>query len=789
MWRARELRNLVVTKELEFHAGALPGHSNPDDEAERLPLNYFQLIIRYKWRLLAGFAVGVVLGHLLYLKAGPEYEAVAEILVKPKYAPPIREDQKTMRAGSLPSEHVKLIQSPMIASEAVKYGNLGELKSFRGETELSEAVLDTLKVKRIAGNDRTAMNVFDIRYTNKYSDDAAKVLEAVIAAYKEFLEHDANSQSREVQQLAKGAVESAEARLKRIEEEYNAFIQSVPAEFRSALGAAAQPVQTQSNVAPQDVIQRLGEEKNRNRIEMAELRTRKQAVEDAIANGRPREEIEYQVRRFLNAPGSQGGTENQNKSTEINIYQSQLMPLLLKERELERDFGRDWPELKTVRRNLETIVQTYRKLGVQLPEGVRTREEAKGSGSDVDLVAVYLADVKQQLIERQIKENELDRLLAEERNKAKEFASYQFREQELRGDLNSLKDLKSIMVENEAKVAIEKDTAGYQMSVLSPIKPALVLKRMLKFYSAGAAACLFLVALTCVLQELSDLTIKTVRDVRDILHQPVLGSVCNFVVPTDRASPTSGIPHPALRYLHAPSSVEAETFRSIRASLLVVTNNLHAKVVMVTSAEPGDGKTTLVSNLAVALAQSGKRVLLIDGDLRRPATHRILRLPQGPGLSEVLSGEATFDEVVRTTSIQQLSVMTTGTPPDNPAETLSLPAFDEVLEHAREEFDFVLVDAPPLLAVSDPCVMARATDGIVLVARLSKNTRSALIRVRQLLSDQDIPLIGAVVNGVPAAGGHEYGYTYYGEYAKPAEHPNAYAADSSPTSKCLATSL
>ena len=764
-----------MKRELEFHAGALPGHTNPDDEAERLPLNYLVLIVRYKWRLLAGLAFGIVLGHLLYLQAGPEYEAVAEILVKPKFAPPIREDQKMIHASSLPSEHIKLIQSPKIASEAAVTGHLEELPTFRGETDLAEAILDGLKVKRLAGSDRTQLNIFDLRYTSKKSDDASKVLKAVIEAYGQFLSSDSNSQSQEVQHLAKAAVQSAELRLNQKEADYNQFIQKVPAEFRSALGAAAQPIQTQTNVAPQDVISRLGDEKNRNRIEMAELRTRKQAVEEALATGQKRESIEHQVRRFMNSTDGRSG-ERQGKSTEIGIYQSQLIPLLNREKDLETNYGRDFPELVAVRRNIETTIQTYRKLGIQLPEGIHARTDLETADTnDIDIVSIYLADVKQQLAERQIKEDELDQLLADERNKAKEFAEYQFREQELRGDLTSLKELKSKMVENEAKVSIEKDTNGYQMSVLSPVKYALVIKRMLKFYSAGAAACLFLVALTCILQELADLTIKTVRDVRDIMHQPVLGSVCHFTIPTDRAGPTSGIPHPALRYLHAPSSVEAETFRSIRASLLVVTGNLDAKVVMVSSPEPGDGKTTLVSNLAVALAQSGKRVLLIDGDLRRPSTHRILRMTQGPGLSEVLSGAADFHSVVRTTSIERLSVITTGTPPSNPAETLSLPEMQDVLDQAREEFDFVFLDAPPLLAVSDPCVMARHTDGILLVTRLNKNTRSALIRVRQLLNDQEIPLIGAVVNGVPSTGGHEYGYTYYGEYAKPASHPNAYA--------------
>ena len=186
---------------------------------------------------------------------------------------------------------------------------------------------------------------------------------------------------------------------------------------------------------------------------------------------------------------------------------------------------------------------------------------------------------------------------------------------------------------------------------------------------------------------------------------------------------------------------------------------------MVTSPEPGDGKTTFVSNMAVALAQSGKRVLLIDGDLRRPTVHRMLRIPQGIGLTDVLTGNAEFLSVIRPTVVERLSVVTTGSPAANPAELLTSARLHWLLNDAKREYDYVLVDAPPMLAVSDPCIMARHIDGILLVVRLNKNTRAALGRVRQLLVDQNIDILGAVVNGVPLKGGHEYGYTYYGEYS------------------------
>lgn len=756
-----------MKQDLEFHAGALPSHTNPADEAERLPLNYLQLIIRYKWRLLAGLAAGLILGHALYLKSGPEFEAFAEILVERKYSAPLREEEKMLAGGSMPSEHIKLILSPMIATEAVEKGNLQDLKTFRGEPDLTEMVLDSLKVKRVAGQDKSHSNVFDIRYTSKQADDASKVVSAVIAAYEDYLKVSSTEQAHEVHELAKAATQAMSKRLEEKNTEYREFLQRVPEEFRSALGVKNQQLQSQTNVAPQDVIHSLGEERNRNLIKMADLRSRQQSVQRAIAAGDSRDALEHQVRRFLNTQEGRN-TDAQNKSTEIGIYQSQLIPLLLQEKDLARKFGKDWPELQSVRRNIDIVVQTYRKLGVQLPEGIDSRSKVETpKPTEIDLVALYLAEVEQQLVELNIKNDELGNLITDEQNRARDFADYQTQDQNFQTELATLQDLWQKQLDREQSVAIEKDSNGYRMKRLSPVKHALVIKRMMKFYAAGAAMCLFLVALTCVLKELADLTIKTVRDVRDILHHPVLGSVCNFAVPSDRAAPTSGIPHPALRYLHAPLSVEAETYRTIRASLLVTAENLDAKVIMISSPEPGDGKTTLASNLSVALAQSGNRVLLIDGDLRRPTVHRMFRIAQDDGLSEVLSGNVSLQDVIRPSVVDHLSIVTTGKPPGNPAEILSSPRLQQVIEEARKQFDYILVDAPPMLAVSDPCVIARHTDGVLLVVRLNKNTRTALIRVRQMVTDQEIEVIGAAVNGVPAKGGHEYGYTYYGEYAMP----------------------
>lgn len=752
--------------ELEFHADALPSHVNPDEEAERLPINYIVLALRYKWWLLCGLLAGAVLGHLAYLKAGPEYEAVAQILVSRKYTPPVRENERMLHETGKPSEHLALIVSPMIAEKAIEIGKLNELATFVGEPNLVDAVLDGLKVKRVAGQDRSHFNVLEIRYPSRRPADACKVVQAFVAAYGEYLEEQGREHSTEVLALAQKATGDLLAKMHQKESEYRDFLQTVPEEFRSALGAKTQSSQT-TNLAPEDVIHALGDERNKNRIRLAELQSRLKSLQNSLAAGDSRDAIEQEVRRFMN---SDGRTERNAKSTEISIYQSQLMPLLIREQDLARDFGRDHPDLIAVRQSINKIVETFRKLGVQLPEGVDI--PAVERKAPIDYIAIYIDSLRRQMNELSLKDKELETLIKLEGSRSREFASYRATDQNMRAELTQLRDLWQKRLDREGEVVIEKDTNGYTMKTLAPVKDALVIKRLMKFYAGGAFVGVFLIALACLLRELRDLTLKDTKDVRVTLRQPVLGSVIAFETPVDSPA-RAHQPHPALRYLLASHSIEAENYRGIRTALLVSAQQHAARTILVSSPEPGDGKTTMVCNLAMALAQSGKRVLLVDADLRRPNVHTLFRMSPEIGLTEILAGEIEALNAIRPTIIDGLSVITAGQIPANPAELLSSPRLHRTLRDLRDEYDFVFVDAPPMLAVSDPCILAQHTDGLLIVTRINKNTRSAVLRVRQMIQDQGIRVLGAVANG--AVIGQDRAYTEYGDYlssSRPSEGTN-----------------
>ena len=188
-------------------------------------------------------------------------------------------------------------------------------------------------------------------------------------------------------------------------------------------------------------------------------------------------------------------------------------------------------------------------------------------------------------------------------------------------------------------------------------------------------------------------------------------------------------------------------------------------MLLITSPEMADGKTTLTTNLAAAIAQSGKRVLLIDGDMRRPRVHSALGLRSEIGLSEVLLGEIAVENAIQPTVMDHLTVLSAGRCPANPAELLSSPRFPALLAAVRTQYDYVLIDTPPLLAVSDPCVVTPHADGVILVIRLGKNRAESVEQARELLFNHHAQPLGVVINGVPDKDGYgKYGYGNYGDY-------------------------
>ena len=286
---------------------------------------------------------------------------------------------------------------------------------------------------------------------------------------------------------------------------------------------------------------------------------------------------------------------------------------------------------------------------------------------------------------------------------------------------------------------------------LAPVKPKVMQNTLL-----AAVIGFLLAAGIIVAREALDDTIKTPDDISRKFKLSVLG-VINHHTPEKDAPITQT----------EPRSPTAEAYRSLRTNVNYASVDNPLRIVMVTSAEPGEGKTTTACNLGVVLAQNGARVIIADCDLRHPRVHKYFGLSNRQGLSTLLTqADEVLDGKLQKTAIENLMVLTTGSLPPNPAELMGSQKMQRVLASMRTESDFILVDTPPVLAVTDAAVLAPTLDGVLLVVRPGKTRASALRLTMEKLQQVNANVLGVILNDIDLRRqSYTYHYHYYRNYA------------------------
>jgi capsular exopolysaccharide synthesis family protein len=211
-----------------------------------------------------------------------------------------------------------------------------------------------------------------------------------------------------------------------------------------------------------------------------------------------------------------------------------------------------------------------------------------------------------------------------------------------------------------------------------------------------------------------------------------------------------------------PASVK-EAYHTLRTGLLFANRDKTSKTVLITSAGPGEGKTSTSLNLAQILASSGDRVVLIDCDLRRPSVHKYLGIPKEVGLTEYLAGRGELDGYLKATAVPTLKVITSGPIPPNPPEMFDTERFQDLLPRLKASFDWVLVDSPPVLSVTDGVILSAVADGVILVVQHARYAREMVRRAVNQLRNVNATLLGCVLNNVRVTRDAYY-YSYYYSY-------------------------
>ncbi|WP_284755449.1 polysaccharide biosynthesis tyrosine autokinase [Arthrobacter sp. efr-133-R2A-120] len=281
---------------------------------------------------------------------------------------------------------------------------------------------------------------------------------------------------------------------------------------------------------------------------------------------------------------------------------------------------------------------------------------------------------------------------------------------------------------------------------ISPTAPNVKLNLLL-----GAGLGLALGFGLAALRSTLDRRIRTEEDVRVITDLPILGRIA--FDPSSSSSPlfTDG----------DNQSPRAESFRQLRTNLQFANIDGRVRTLLVTSTVPGEGKSTTAVNMAIALAQTGKRVCLVDADLRRPMLGEYLGLDNNAGLTTALVGAGDVLDLLHHWGDDELHVLTSGQVPPNPSELLGSSRMKELLKELEAEFDVILIDAPPLLPVTDAAILSRITEGVVLLIGAGRTQRQDLRRALDSLELIGARKLGVILNRLPIRGSDAYAYTYY----------------------------
>jgi len=285
----------------------------------------------------------------------------------------------------------------------------------------------------------------------------------------------------------------------------------------------------------------------------------------------------------------------------------------------------------------------------------------------------------------------------------------------------------------------------------TPVKPKVMQNTLL-----AAVVGLLLAAGVIAAREALDDTIKNPEDITRKFKLPVLGVIDHHSV--EEYTPIT---------LTDPRSPTAEAYRTLRTNISYTSVDKPLRTLMVTSSEPGEGKTTTISNLGVVLAQNGQCVIVADCDLRHPRVHTFLGLPNRQGISNLFTkSSVSLNSHRQGTKVENLTVITTGSLPPNPAELLGSQKMQAILDNMRQSADIILIDTPPILAVTDAAVLAPTLDGVLIVVRPGKTRASALRLTLEQMHRVNANVLGIVLNDVATRGSYYgYQYRYYRNYA------------------------
>lgn len=705
--------------------------------------DYWRIGLKRKWIVAISIVIALVMGGLISVRTTPIYEAETRILISPQTANPLSFKDNNSSQNSDDQQRdidtkVKILQSDTIAELVIRRLNLDARPEFAGILQrkttggiaISEsAAQEGQRTEQFIRNLQSRLRVQQVPDTSlveiSYSDPNASLsAEIANATATTFIEQNVKSRYESTTQAADWLskqladlqikMESSQSKLVQYEQEHNIIgvddkqnltTEKLDALSKEVTAAEADRIQKES-------LYQIATGNNPDTLSAV--------LQDAVLTGLRQRQTDLQAQYAL----------------------------------VSTEFGPGYPKLLEIKNQLEQVNKDYQE---QVQTSVsRIKSEYQAAMNRENMLKAALSE--QTKIADKLNEGAVQyKVLKQEADSDRQLYDgllQQLKEASLAAGLDS----SNIRVVDRARVPLHPSSPNIPRNLEFALLIGLV---------SGIAMAFGI--------ETFDTTVRTPDQAENVSGLPTLGVIpLQAQIDSDTLPISKGAalnrgsrkgPGPrALISYREPQSEIAEAYRALRTSILLSTPAHPPRSILITSSVPQDGKTMTCVNAAIVLAQQGKRVLLLDADMRRPSIHKAFGLRDQIGLSNILAGSAPASQAIEATMQPNLFVISAGPIPPHPAELLSSRLMGELLSKLCDEYDHVIIDSPPVIFVTDPVLLSVQTDAVLLIIRSGQTTAAHVRRARNLLQSVKARLLGIVVNAADLTSPDYYYYHYGSKY-------------------------
>jgi capsular exopolysaccharide synthesis family protein len=700
-----------MEKNTIFHRG-LDSHHNQESLHD-----YLRILVKRRWAALAAFMVIVATTALYSFLGTPVYKATTQILVE-RQTPRLLESREGSYSSDALNQEFYQTQYKLLASRALAEKVVTKLDLYNNpKVTAQQMAADATALQRQHYKDRIInglmggievtpirnSSLVDVSYYSPDPQLAALIVNTVAQAYIE---------------------------------------QSLDLRF-----AASQEEVTWLN-------QRIGEA--RKKLEDSELKLNQYAREHNIVAWENKETITSQKLEQLNKELITAQTRRSETETRFReVSQGHPIPEIVNNKLIETLKGE---EAKIIAQ----VSEQGRKFGEKHPRMIQLHQELAGIRAKIASEHAYIVQaVKNEYRMAQNQEKHLKQALEEQKTDTQDLGDRSVEYKVLLRDVETNRALYENMLKSLKTTVATENLPSTNIRIIYPAsvpeKPAKPKKARNLFLSLLVGSFMALGLVFGL--EFVDTSIKNPDDVEKWLGIPNLAMIPHLETP--EAQTRDQIPGLVVHCEGNP--LAAEAYRALRTSIVFSAAGKAPRVILVTSAVPGEGKSLTSINLAAAMAKAGKDVVLLDTDMRRPSLHKIFQVEQEPGLSNYLVGEINDLPCVPTV-VPHLYLLPCGKIPPNPSELLGSARMDELLVKARERFAQIILDSPPLISVTDATILSTKSEGVLLVIRAEEAPRKVIKKAKDQLLGVNSRLLGSVLNDIPFQKNGYYYYNYYHKY-------------------------